>query len=199
MFILNCIRRILTYFAGFFCKRVTILSSGLDNSGKNTLSHVVKNNQNKFIARTHCPDTAINELCIGNVVLTTLDLGCHIQARRLWKHYFAEVSGIVFMVNASAPDRFLEAKAELDGLLSIEYMKNIPFLILGNYLDEQGAMSEQEIRQGLGLEDITGDGKGSAPKRPVKLIMCSAGMPKSYANGFLWLSQLVWLSSCRKF
>ncbi|KAI7887618.1 ADP-ribosylation factor family protein [Mucor mucedo] len=175
--------------AGFFCKRVTILSLGLDNSGKNTLSHIVKNNQNEFIARTHCP--AINELCIGNVVLTTLDLGCHMQARRLWKHYFAEVSGIVFMVNASAPDRFLEAKAELDGLLSIEYMKNIPFLILGNELDGQGAMSEQEIRQGLGLEDITGDGKGSVPKRPVKLIMCSASMPKNYANGLLWLSQLV--------
>jgi len=66
------------------------------------------------------------------------------------------VSGIVYLVDSADYERFAEAKQELDALLSIEQLNNIPFLILGNKIDAPGAVSEETLRQQLGLFQTTG-------------------------------------------
>jgi GTP-binding protein SAR1 len=192
MFLINWMWGILNSL-GLAQKSGKILFLGLDNAGKTTLMHMLKDERLAQHQPTQYPTS--EELQMGGINFKAFDLGGHEIARRVWKDYYAKVDAIVFLVDAVDRERFPESKKELDSLLSDDALADVPFLVLGNKIDIPQAASEDELRYALGLSSYT-TGKGKVDMkdthmRPIEVFMCSVVRRMGYGDGFRWVAQYI--------
>jgi len=177
----NFFKSILGYL-GLWNKKANLLFLGLDNAGKTTLLHMLKNDRMTQTLPTIHPHS--EELKMGNIRFNTFDLGGHETARKIWKDYFPAVDGILFLVDSADIKRFEEARSELSNVIQTPELENIPIAILGNKIDKNGAASEEEIREQLQLNTLF-----AQDSRPMELFMCSVTKKIGFSKALEWLSK----------
>jgi GTP-binding protein SAR1 len=190
MFVLSWIRTQLEIW-GLLRKNARILFLGLDNAGKTTLLGRLKDD--RMVTQHPTTHPTSEEFQLGNLRITTFDLGGHVQIRKIWNSYFPTADGIVFVVDASVPARLPEARNELTSLLTCESLMKTPILVLGNKIDmTDTAVSEETMVKVLGLrQQLTGKSTGNSfnkGTRPVEVYMCSVLCRQGYGEGLVWLT-----------
>eukprot|EP01095_Lingulamoeba_sp_RSL-Kostka_P004672 TRINITY_DN158_c0_g1_i3.p1 TRINITY_DN158_c0_g1~~TRINITY_DN158_c0_g1_i3.p1 ORF type:complete len:184 (-),score=67.93 TRINITY_DN158_c0_g1_i3:248-799(-) len=138
---------------GDFNSEIRILMVGLDCAGKTTLLYKLKLGD----VVTTVPTIGFNVETVEyrNVSFNVWDVGGQDKIRPLWRHYYSNSRGVVFVVDSNDTNRLNEARDELQNMLKEEELNGADVLIFANKQDLPNAMSVSEITEGLGLNDLT--------------------------------------------
>jgi len=135
-------------------KSVRILMVGLDAAGKTTILYKLKLGE----VVTTIPTIGFNVESVEykNLNFTVWDVGGQDKIRPLWRHYFQNTQGLIFVVDSNDRDRIGEAADELQKMLSEEDLANATILVYANKRDLPNAMQTTEITDKLRLHTLRG-------------------------------------------
>nr|CAB3222739.1 ADP-ribosylation factor 4-like [Phallusia mammillata] len=127
-----------------------ILMVGLDAAGKTTILYKLKLGE----IVTTIPTIGFNVETVEykNVCFTVWDVGGQDKIRPLWRHYYQNTQGIIFVVDSNDRERIEEAKDELHKIIHEDELKDALILVFANKQDLPNALSCSEITQKLGLD-----------------------------------------------
>ncbi|KAF2286665.1 hypothetical protein GH714_023353 [Hevea brasiliensis] len=123
----------------FAKKEMRILMVGLDAAGKTTILYKLK---------------------LGEIVTTIptiaslFGVGGQDKIRPLWRHYFQNTQGLIFVVDSNDRDRVVEARDELHRMLNEDELRDALLLVFANKQDLPNAMNAAEITDKLGLHSL---------------------------------------------
>ena len=70
-----------------------------------------------------------------NISFTVWDVGGQDKIRPLWRHYFQNTQGIIFVVDSNDRDRIVEAREELQRMLNEDELRDANLLVFANKQD----------------------------------------------------------------
>ncbi|KAL7596442.1 ADP-ribosylation factor isoform X2 [Lactuca sativa] len=136
----------------FAKKEMRILMVGLDAAGKTTILYKLKLGE----IVTTIPTIGFNVETVEykNISFTVWDVGGQDKIRPLWRHYFQNTQGLIFVVDSNDRDRVGEAKDELHRMLNEDELRDAVLLVFANKQDLPNAMNAAEITDKLGLHSL---------------------------------------------
>jgi small GTP-binding protein len=135
-------------------KDVRMLMVGLDAAGKTTILYQLK--MGETVKTIPTIGFNVETLDFRGLTFTVWDVGGQDKIRVLWKHYYQNTDGLIFVVDSNDRDRVEDAAEELKKMLAEEELKDCIVLIMANKQDLKEAMSPNEITEKLGMSQLKG-------------------------------------------
>merc|ERR1719491_1936041 len=167
-------------------KDMRILMVGLDAAGKTTILYKLKLGE----VVTTIPNIGFNveEVQYKNISFTVWDVGGQDKIRPLWRHYYENTQGLIFVVDSNDRERVEDAREELTKMLAEDEMRDTVLLVFANKQDLPNAMTAAEVTEKLGLHNLH--------QRPWFIQSACATTGDGLYEGLDWLSKT--LSSKKK-
>ncbi|XP_049590361.1 ADP-ribosylation factor 4 [Syngnathus scovelli] len=168
-------------FAMFTAKTpARILMVGLDAAGKTTLLYRMKLAE----VVTTIPTVGFNVETVEykNISFTVWDVGGQTVIRPLWRHYYTNTNGVIFVVDSNDPQRLKEAAEELHRILEEDELRKVALLVFANKQDLPQAMTVSQISEGLQLSGVT---------QPYYVQASCAVSGSGLVEGLDWLSKMI--------
>jgi len=133
-------------------KQMRILMVGLDAAGKTTILYKLKLGE----IVTTIPTIGFNVETVEykNISFTVWDVGGQDKIRPLWRHYFQNTQGVIFVVDSNDRERIAEAQDELQKILQEDELRDAVLLVFANKQDLPNAMNAAELTDKLGLHSL---------------------------------------------
>jgi len=163
-------------------KPLRILMVGLDNAGKTTILYKLKVGETVMTIPTI--GFNVESIQYKNLKFTIWDVGGQQSIRQLWKHYYANTDGIIFVIDSNDTNRLKgnehAAKEELHRLMSEAELSDAILLVFANKQDLPHAIKPEDLSDILELNSI---------KQNHNIIGTVAQNGDGLYTGLNWLTQ----------
>ncbi|XP_043105084.1 ADP-ribosylation factor-like protein 13B isoform X1 [Puntigrus tetrazona] len=167
-------------------RKVTLVMVGLDNAGKTATVRGIQGESPLDVA----PTVGFSKVDLkqGKFEVTIFDLGGGKRIRGIWKNYYSESYGVVFVVDSSDVQRIQETRDTMAEVLRHPRIAGKPVLVLANKQDRDGALAEADIIETLSLEKLVNENKCLCQIEPCSAVLgYGKKVDKSIKNGLNWL------------
>merc|ERR1712086_1117286 len=125
---------------------------GLDAAGKTTVLYKLKLGE----VVTTIPTIGFNVETVEykNINFTVWDVGGQDKIRKLWRYYYQNTQGLIFVVDSNDQDPIGDACEEIAKILSEDEMREAVVLVFANKQDLPNSMPAAEVIEKLGLQTM---------------------------------------------
>uniref|UniRef100_A0A672PPR1 small monomeric GTPase n=1 Tax=Sinocyclocheilus grahami TaxID=75366 RepID=A0A672PPR1_SINGR len=161
-------------FLGLYKKSGKLVFLGLDNAGKTTLLHMLKDDRLGQHVPTLHPTS--EELTIAGMTFTTFDLGGHVQGQ----NYHFNISPVA------------RSAVDLEGLqANSSYSVEVQAVSYWGQIRLKSSKASVQFNTQLHNQTSGSVSLKELNLRPLEVFMCSVLKKQGYGEGFRWLSQYI--------
>jgi small GTP-binding protein len=125
---------------------------GLDAAGKTTILYRLK--LGEYLPTIPTVGFNVETFEHKGMKMCVWDVGGQARLRGLWRHYYHNTQGLIFVIDSTDVSRLDEARDELELLFESDELRNSVILIYANKQDLPHAMNPTEIGEYLKVKSM---------------------------------------------